>query len=168
VSALALGQSPSVSEHRASVIPVTAARARVIAGAAVGDTFIASRTLDAAAVRAFAALSGDHNPVHDAEEFAAAKGFHGLIVHGLLVGSLVTEIGGELAWLASALSFRFLRPVYLGDTVTCRLTLRELDAEGRATAEAILSNRTGETVAEATLRGRLPSPAERELLARLT
>ena len=117
---------------------------------------------------AAASPSRDHNPVHYDQRFASAKGLTGLICHGLLVGSLVTEVGGQIGWLATGLDLRFVKPVYFGDTVTCRFTLETVDARGRAMGRAVFTNQHGTTVLEATLTGRLPGDAERSILAALT
>jgi len=93
------------------------------------------------------------NPVHYSDEFAQAKNLQGKICHGLLVGGMITEVGGQIGWLASGMNFRFRRPVYFGDTVTCVFTITEVDARNRARAAAVLSNQHGEPVIEATLTG---------------
>ena len=143
---------------------MTELRRRAVEGPAVGDTLSARRTFGNEDVHAFAALSRDYNPVHFEPRFAATKGFDGPICHGLLVGSLLTEIGGQLGWLASGMDFRFRRPVYPGDTVTCRVTIDYLSDDGRARATARFTNQNGEGVLEADLRGRLPGPPERAAL----
>jgi hypothetical protein len=83
----------------------------------------------------------------------------------LLVGSLITEVGGQIGWLATGMEFRFLRPVYFGETITSRFALVEVDERGRAQGRAVVSNQHGTIVVEATLAGRLPGEAERAVLA---
>jgi acyl dehydratase len=144
---------------------MSAIRQRTVEGLRPGDTFTVRRTFTDELTRAFGELSRDFNPVHSDQRFASAKGFTGLICHGLLVGSLVTEVGGQIGWLATGMDFRFLKPVFFGDTVTCRFTLDEVDERGRAKGRAVLSNQHGTTVIEATLTGRVPGPAERAVLA---
>lgn len=139
-------------------------RNRAIEGIAKGDVFITSRTFTHAEIRAFAEISRDYNPVHFDERFTSAKGFDGIICHGLLVGSLITEIGGQIGWLASGMSFRFRKPVYPGDTVTCTFTLTDVDDRGRAEAEAVWKNQRGETVLEATLSGFLPTATDKAVM----
>lgn len=140
-------------------------RRRAVEGLGPGDTFTLTRTLDEATTRAFGELSRDFNPVHYDRRFAETKGFPGLIAHGLLVGSLVTEFGGQVGWLATGMQFRFLRPVFLGETVTCRVTLDEVDERGKATARAVITRQDGVAVVEASLSGYLPLGASREVLA---
>jgi acyl dehydratase len=143
---------------------MSAIRQRAIEGLRPGDTFTLTRTFTGELTRTFGELSRDYNPVHYEPRFANAKGFTGLICHGLLVGSLITEIGGQIGWLASGMEFRFLKPVHFGDTVTCRFTLTDVDERGRARASATFSNQHGTTVLEATLAGRLPGEGERAIL----
>ena len=91
--------------------------------------------------------------------------YEGRICHGLLVGSLLTEIGGQIGWLASEMNFRFKKPVYFGDTVTCKLTITEIDTRNRALALAEYHNQEGVIVLEADLEGILPAEPEQEVLA---
>ena len=140
-------------------------RARAAAGLKAGDVFQVTRTFDRQETEAFGRLTRDFNPVHYDEDFVRHKGMAGLICHGLLVSSLICEVGGQIAWLASGMSFRFRRPVYFGDTVTCRLVITQVDQRGRARAEAVYTNQHGEVVQEATITGVLPDAQERRALA---
>jgi acyl dehydratase len=65
------------------------------------------------------------------------------------------------------MNFRFKKPVYLNDTITCRFTLIRVDEKNRAEAEAVFTNQRGEMVLEATLFGVLPNAAERRVLGDL-
>jgi acyl dehydratase len=144
---------------------MTEIRRRAIARLRPGDTFALARTFTEEETRAFGQLSRDYNPVHYERRFTEAKGLPGLICHGLLVGSLLTELGGQIGWLASGMEFRFRKPVFFGDTVTCRFTLLEVDEAGRARGSAVFTNQEGTTVMEAALSGRLPGEPERAVLA---
>lgn len=130
----------------------------------VGDIFTITRTLSEADMLKFADITRDYNPVHFDERFAAAKGMTGRICHGLLAASLMTEIGGQCGWLASRMDFRFKRPVYFGDTVTCTLTITKLDEHGRGELDAVYTNQHGEVVIQAYLTGMLPRENEKEIL----
>ncbi len=70
-------------------------RRKAIEGLDIGDTFSISRTFIEQDVTRFADISRDFNPVHYDERFSKAKNFSGRICHGLLVASMVTEIGGR-------------------------------------------------------------------------
>ena len=139
-------------------------RKKAIAGLARGDSFSVSRTLTEQDTLAFADISRDYNPVHFDQRFARARNFHAPICHGLLVASLLTEIGGQIGWLASAMNFRFCKPVYFGDTIECRFTITELDERNRAKAEATFKNQRDEIVIEAHLRGIVPGALEKQAM----
>jgi len=139
-------------------------RKKAIAGLKRGDSFAVSRTFTEPDTMAFADLSRDYNPVHFDDRFAEVKNFRGRICHGLLVASLLTEIGGQIGWLASGMNFRFKKPVYFGDTIECCLTITELDDRNRAKAEAIFKNQQNEIVLEAHLTGIIPGFPEQRVM----
>jgi acyl dehydratase len=143
---------------------MTDIRRRTVAGLSAGDTFSLIRTFTEKDVEAFTRVTRDHNPIHSSLRFVALKGFKRPICHGLLVGGMITEMGGQMGWLASGMNFRFKRPVYVGDTVTCRCTLTAVDEKNRAEAEAVFTNQHGEIVLEAGLFGVLPDDEERHVL----
>jgi 3-hydroxybutyryl-CoA dehydratase len=96
----------------------------------VGDSAEISRTITSEDVRAFADVSGDHNPVHFDDEFARRMRFEGRIAHGMLTASLLSSaIGNQLpgpgtVYLGQAL--QFVAPVYPGDTITARVTVTSI------------------------------------------
>ncbi|SOB78243.1 Acyl dehydratase [Marinobacter sp. LV10R510-11A] len=144
---------------------MTHIREQAIRGLKAGDVFTVIRTFTQNDTVAFGEISRDMNPIHYDERFAAAKGFRGKICHGLLVGGMITQVGGQIGWLASGMNFRFRLPVYFDDTITCVFTITEADERNRAKAEAVLTNQRGEVVIEAWLTGRLPGQTERTILA---
>jgi 3-hydroxybutyryl-CoA dehydratase len=139
-------------------------RNRTIQGLQVGDTFTISRRFTEEDMMTFADVTRDYNAVHFDPRFSSAKNFNDRICHGLLVGSMLTEIGGQIGWLASVMNFKFRQPVYFGDTITCRFTITEIDARLRACAEAVYFNQNGDVVMTAELEGILPGAAERRIL----
>lgn len=139
-------------------------RRRTVEGLKTGDTFSVSRTFSEQDVVRFSDMSRDYNPVHFDERFAKAKNFDGRICHGLLVASLLTEIGGQIGWLASGMRLEFRKPVYFGDTVQCDLTITHIDERGCAKAEALFTNESGVTVLEAVLTGILPGAREKQIM----
>ena len=140
-------------------------RQKTIQGLQVGDTFTVSRQFTEADMKRFGDITNDYNAVHYDSRFAAAKNFRGRICHGLLVGSLLTEIGGQIGWLASLMNFKFRQPVYFEDTITCELTITQIDARRRARAKALFYNPDDDLVLEAELEGILPDKTERQILA---
>jgi 3-hydroxybutyryl-CoA dehydratase len=73
-----------------------------------------SRTITEGDVERFAELSGDKG-VHHVQRDAQGR----LMAHGLLTATLPTKLGGDHDFMAQTMSFRFLKPVYSGDTLTC-------------------------------------------------
>ncbi len=139
-------------------------RSKAVTGLAVGDTFTITRTFSQDETLTFGQLTRDYNPVHYDMRFAEVKGFNGLISHGLLTGSMVCEVGGQIGWLASRMDFRFKQPVYFGDSITCRVTITKREPSGKAEAKAVMTNQDGVEVVEAQLEGFVPGPAEKEVL----
>jgi 3-hydroxybutyryl-CoA dehydratase len=118
-------------------------------------------------IRQFAQLSRDCNPVHLDAPYAELRNFRAPISHGLLTASLLTEIGGQIGWLASGMNLRFKGPVYADEVITCHWTITEIDARGRARAEIQITNPDGTVVLEAETTGVLPGEEERARLAEM-
>ena len=152
------------SAHTEGPYRMITPREKAAAGLRVGDSFGTSRALTHDDLVRFADISRDYNPVHFDHRFAKARKFTGPVCHGLLAASLVTELGGQIGWLASRMSFRFKRPVYVGDTVTCTFEITAIDENGRAQATATLMNQDGITVIEAEIGGVVPGEVERRIL----
>jgi acyl dehydratase len=97
-----------------------------------------ARTITEADVVAFAGFSGDTNPVHLDHDFARGTPFRRPIAHGLLVmsaaGGLATHAPPLRALALQELrEWRFLGPVYFGDTIRVigRVTGKEPRGRGR-------------------------------------
>lgn len=105
---------------------------------AVGQTAVIARTITEADIVLFAGISGDTNPVHINEEFAAGTMFSGRIAHGMLTASFIsTVIGTRLpgpGCIYLSQSLRFKAPVRVGDTIWARATVTELFSEKRRAA----------------------------------
>ncbi len=139
-------------------------RKRAIEGLKVRDRFTVSRTFTERDVNRFAEISGDYNPVHLDDRYARTQGFAGRICHGLLVGSILTEIGGQLGMLGTSMNFDFKGPVYFGDTIDCSLTVMEIGDRGRTRTEVEFKNQDGDVVLKAVVTGIVPGEAERRIL----
>ena len=139
-------------------------RQQAIEGLKENDSFTYSRAFSQEETEDFGDITRDYNPVHYDRRWTEAKGFKSLICHGLIVGSMICEFGGQVGWLATGMDFKFIKPVYFGDTITCTVTITKIEDSGRSEAEAIFFNETGEQVCYALLTGRLPLDHEREIL----
>ncbi len=139
-------------------------RKKTIKGIQKGDVFKVLRTFTQQDVEDFAVISKDDNPIHYHPGFFQSKNMTGPICHGLLVASLLTEIGGQIGWLASGMDLRFKKPVHIGDTICCIFSIVHIKENLRAKAEVKFLNQHDETVLEATLTGILPNEKERGIL----
>ena len=115
----------------------------------VGMTGAFGKTITEADITMFAGVSGDTNPVHLNEDFAAASRFEGRIAHGMLTASLIsaviaTKLPGPGAIYRSQ-SLKFMAPVRIGDTVMAEVKVTEVVPEKK---RAVLETtcRVGETV----------------------
>jgi 3-hydroxybutyryl-CoA dehydratase len=119
----------------------------------VGDSAEVSKTITEEDVRAFAELTGDRNPVHLDEEYASTTRFGRRIAHGMLGASLIsTVLASELPGRGSVYlsqTLRFTAPVFLGDTVTARVTVTHVrEDKPVVTLETVCTNERGERVVE--------------------
>jgi 3-hydroxybutyryl-CoA dehydratase len=94
----------------------------------IGDEITFTRTLGEGECALFVAASGDFNPYHTDDGFARRHRFGKRIVPGLLTASLFTHIGGKLGFLATTMTFEYLAPVFIGDTVSIRVRIVSLDS----------------------------------------
>ena len=98
-----------------------------------GQSATYERTVTDEDIRRFAELSGDDNPVHLDEAFAAATRFKGRIAHGMLAASFIsTVVGTKLPGYGAiyvSQSLRFRAPVRIGDTVETTATVAGVDVE---------------------------------------
>ncbi len=97
-----------------------------------GQSAELTRVASAAVVEAFAELSGDVNPVHMDEAYAKTTSFGQRIAHGMLGAAYISAVIGTRLPGPGAVyvnqTLRFRRPVRLGDTITARVTVKELHA----------------------------------------
>jgi 3-hydroxybutyryl-CoA dehydratase len=124
----------------------------------VGMTSIYAKTVTDADIVMFAGISGDTNPVHLDALFADQTAFKGRIAHGMLSASFISTVlgtrlpGPGAIYMNQTLKFR--APVKAGDTVTARVTIKDIDQDRkRVTMDTICV--VGETVVidgEATLK----------------
>jgi 3-hydroxybutyryl-CoA dehydratase len=129
----------------------------------VGDTATFAKTISEADVVLFAGISGDFNPLHVDAVFAARSGFgarvaHGTSVIGIAAGVLGTMLPG-LGTVARRVAVDFVAPVLVGDTITARAEVADIDAEReRVTMALIWTNQRDELVASGEAIVRPPQP----------
>lgn len=99
----------------------------------LGQTETLEKTIHSSDVVGFAEVTGDRNPIHLSEHFAAKTPFGTRIAHGLYTASLISAVlgtrlpGPGAIYISQTLNFR--APVRIGDTVTVKVTVAELIAE---------------------------------------
>jgi len=117
---------------------------------AVGARAARSHTFTAADVEAFAALSGDHNPLHFDADFAQSTRFGRLIIHGGLTTALFNAlVAEELPGPGSVFlhqDWDYPAPVYIGDTVTAEAEVVEARADKPITRLRCVARRADGTV----------------------
>jgi acyl dehydratase len=101
---------------------------------AVGQTLVtAGRTITETDLVQFAMLSGDWNPIHVDRTAAEESPFGRPVVHGVcglaILGGLLYAAGWFSTTVEALIGFdelRFAKPLFPGDTIRCRLTVKEL------------------------------------------
>jgi acyl dehydratase len=110
-------------------------------------------TIDADVVRKFAEITGDYNPLHFEEAFAAKTRFRRLIAQGgLATGLLHALVAMDLPGAGSVFvrqSWKFPKPVYIGDTITAVGTVKSVQTKRRmAEMEFRVTNQNDDVVLE--------------------
>jgi 3-hydroxybutyryl-CoA dehydratase len=101
----------------------------------VGMAETLEKTVSSSDVVGFAQPTGDRNPIHLSEHFAARTSFGKRIAHGLYTASLISAVlgtrlpGPGAIYISQTLNFR--APVKIGDTVVVTVTVQELLPENR-------------------------------------
>ena len=126
---------------------------RTIEQLQIGETAEFSKTVTETDIAMFAAISGDFNPVHVDAKYAAASPFGARVAHGPLTLALCAGILGMrlpgLGTVAVSNRIDYRLPVYIGDTITARVEVAELDRErNRATMAITWTNQDGALVAD--------------------
>lgn len=128
---------------------------------AVGDAAERDVLVDDARIRAFGDASGDENPLHFDDAYAAGTPFGGRIAHGLLTASFVSAlIATELPGPGSVYlgqSLRFRAPVRPGDVVRVRVEVTAVDERRRRATLATTCAVAGKVVLDGEATVMLPA-----------
>ncbi len=94
----------------------------------IGQESVFSHRITDEDVKKFVELTGDTNPLHLDDLFAVQRSFEKRVVHGMLTASFVSTVIGTLLPGPGSLwyehSFRFLKPVYVGQTIQVHVRVR--------------------------------------------
>ena len=118
----------------------------------LGQSTEISHTVTDADIRAFAEVSGDNNPVHLDEAYAAATPFKTRIAHGMLSAGYISAVlgtrlpGPGAIYISQTMNFK--RPVRIGDEVTTRATVSAIDAERARVTLSTVCEVAGKAVVE--------------------
>ncbi|QCO16318.1 bifunctional enoyl-CoA hydratase/phosphate acetyltransferase [Azospirillum brasilense] len=117
----------------------------------IGQQASLSRRLTMSDIELFATVSGDINPAHLDEEYAADSQFHKVIGHGMWSGSLISAVLGTLlpgpGTIYMGQDLRFKRPVGLGDVITVTVTAKEKHGEKNIVVfDCVARNQDGKEV----------------------
>ncbi len=120
----------------------------------IGDKASFSKTISESDVYQFAGITGDFNELHINQVAAESSLFRSRVVHGCLADSLVSTVlgmkypGKGTIFLEKSVSY--VKPVYLGDTVTAEITVAEKREKGRVLFDVSYRNQNGEEVIKGT------------------
>ena len=93
----------------------------------IGDEATAQREITGEDIEAYAELTGDDNPLHTDEEYAAEGFFEGVVAHGMfgagVISAALAKLPGDIIYLSQDLDFE--APVRPGDTVRARAQVVE-------------------------------------------
>jgi len=126
----------------------------------LGQTAEFSKLVTKDEITLFATLSGDHNPVHLDEEFAANSAFKECIAHGMISGALISAAvamtipGPGTIYIGQTMSF--LKPVKIGDKITVKLEVVEKSAKYRVKIATQVFNQNNEMVVDGIAEVRAP------------
>lgn len=114
-------------------------------------------------IASFAEVSGDYNPVHMDEDYAAGTFFKSRIAHGMLTASFIsTVLGTRLpgpGCIYLSQNLRFLAPVRIGDTVKALARVASLDMTKRRAQFACHCEVNGKIVVQGEAMVFVPSRA---------
>ena len=118
-----------------------------------GDKAFRTQTISDEMIRSFAALTGDTNPVHLDEAYAAGTRFgrriaHGMIAAGLISATLANDLPGPgTVYLSQTLHFK--APVYPGDTITASVEVKSVRPDKPiVTLSTVCTNQENKVVLE--------------------
>lgn len=120
----------------------------------IGDKASFSKTISESDVYQFAGITGDFNELHVNQVAAEKSLFKSRVVHGCLADSLVSTVlgmkypGKGTIFLEKSVSY--LKPVYIGDTLTAELTVAEKRERGRVLFDVSYYNQDGTEVIKGT------------------
>lgn len=124
---------------------------RTIQTIQVGDSASFTKTVTESDINLYAGISGDFNPAHMDAEAAKNSMFGQRIAHGMLSAGFISNVlGNQLpgpGTIYMGQELKFLKPVFIGDTVTAVVTVAErVEEKNRLKLDTVVTNQRGEAV----------------------
>lgn len=121
----------------------------------IGDNASFTKTVTETDIIMYAGITGDLNPAHIDAESAKNSMFGQRIAHGMLSAGFISCVlgmylpGPGTIYLGQEL--KFLKPVFVGDTVTATATVIErIEEKNRLKLETVVTNQKGDVVISGT------------------
>lgn len=104
----------------------------------------------------FMRITGDVNPLHRDAAYARTRHYEDKVVYGMLTSSFYSALAGVYLpgkySLIHSVESKFLRPVYVGDTLTVSGTVKEKeDAYRMLILDLVITNHEGVKVSRGTM-----------------
>lgn len=105
----------------------------------------------------FQKITGDVNPLHSEDDFAISHNYRQRVVYGMLTASFLSTLAGvylpgELS-LIQSVETKFVKPVYIGDTILVSGMVAELnDSVRQIVLKVVMTNQAGEKVLKGTMK----------------
>lgn len=115
----------------------------------VGDEVRFTKTMTQTDVVLWVGLTGDMNPIHIDTEYSKTTRFENVVVPGLMVAGLISTVMTKATFgnVYSGQTLKFIRPVYIDDTVTAVATVVEkMEEKHRVKIRTECFNQNGELV----------------------
>lgn len=117
----------------------------------VGQVYSSKVVITEELIRRFARATGDYNPLHLDEQYAKGTTFQTRVAHGMLLGGILSGVLGTqfpgVGTIYLSQTLKFLKPVFIGDEITLRITVLEcIEERNRVRMETVCLNQRGETV----------------------
>ena len=117
----------------------------------IGDSASFTKTVTESDIALYAGISGDFNPAHIDAESAKEGMFGQRIAHGMLSAGFISNVlGNQLpgpGTIYMGQELRFVKPVFIGDTVTATVTVKEkIPEKNRLKLDTVVTNQRGEAV----------------------
>lgn len=115
----------------------------------VSDTASFTKTITETDVVIWVGLTGDLNPIHIDHEYTKTTRFGKVLVPGVLVLGLISNVMTQIAFghVYANQSIKFLKPVYIGDTITATGTIVEkIESKNMIRVETKCVNQDGALV----------------------